>query len=124
MGCLLHELVFNVPAFKDDYAVLEHYFEHSSFIVDLDDSYDEAARASISQSIFRMLQKHPSERPSASALSEEFCNHYWSNSALGTHADTGNPQGISANEMVLEDVMAVDQGGNAVSSSNSRCTSC
>jgi serine/threonine protein kinase len=75
MGCLLHELATGKQAFLTDIAVVTHYLQNAPFLVSLDDKFDDTTKECISDAILRMLQKEPSERPSAATLYDEFCSH-------------------------------------------------
>lgn len=72
MGCLLYELAIGKRAFYNDYAVLQYCERNDPFVVCLDGFRDEDAKPLISDAISRMLQKDPSERPTAAVLYEEF----------------------------------------------------
>lgn len=72
MGCILYELVVNKPAFVDDVAVYDHYYQNQTVIISLDNTFDESDRVKISEALRRMLHKEPSERPSGASLFEEF----------------------------------------------------
>jgi hypothetical protein len=74
MGCLLFELAVGKRAFHNDYAVLEYSWKKEPFAVPVDTFLEmkEAAKGIISDAIVRMLQKEPSERPSAATLYDEF----------------------------------------------------
>lgn len=76
MGCILYELATTKPAFVDDMAMFEWYFRDKPFHVKLDDHFEETDRATICESIQKMLHKDPSMRPSARTLYDEF-RHHW-----------------------------------------------
>jgi len=75
MGCLLYELAVGRRAFYNDYAVLQYCERSDSFVICLDNFRDEEAKPAISEAISRMLQKEPSERPTAETLFEQFSIH-------------------------------------------------
>lgn len=75
MGCLLHELATGKQAFRSDFAMVTHYLQNVPFLVSLDDKFDDTTKECISNAIVRMLQKEPSERPSAATLYDEFSSH-------------------------------------------------
>jgi serine/threonine protein kinase len=75
MGCLLYELAVGRRAFCNDYAVLQYCERNEPFLICLDSFRDETAKPVISGAISRMLQKDPSQRPTAAALYDEFSSH-------------------------------------------------
>lgn len=75
MGCILYELVSNKCVFSDDIAVFKHYFRHETVDVSVDSTFEENDKDNISSTLRRMLNREPSERPSASRLYKEFSKY-------------------------------------------------
>jgi serine/threonine protein kinase len=72
MGCILYELATGIRPFKSDWDVLNHRISKRNIEVVLDDTFDTHSIATTTQHIVEMLQIDPSDRPSASFLSEKF----------------------------------------------------
>jgi serine/threonine protein kinase len=72
MGCIFYELATGIRPFKSDWDVLNHRFSKRNMEVVLDDSFETGSIAAITEHIVEMLQIDPSDRPSASFLSEKF----------------------------------------------------
>jgi len=73
MGCIFYELATSIRPFKSDWDVLNHRFSKRNMEVVLDDSFDiTGSITAITEHIVEMLQIDPSDRPSASFLSEKF----------------------------------------------------
>ena len=109
MGCLLHELATGKQAFFSDLAVVTHYLKNANFLVSLDDKFDDTAKECISDAISRMLQKEPSERPSAATLYNEFCSHFVSGTPAvlinGQRADSEDAQKSTTDKGELNSVL-------------------
>jgi serine/threonine protein kinase len=72
MGCILYELATGIRPFKSDWDVLNYRFSKRHMEVVLDDSFETGSIGAITEHIVEMLQIDPSDRPSASFLSEKF----------------------------------------------------
>jgi len=72
MGCILYELATGIRAFQTDWALLSYLHSQKNKDVFLDDTFDSRSIETITNHIVGMLQINPSDRPSASSLSEEF----------------------------------------------------
>jgi hypothetical protein len=72
MGCILYELATGTPAFTSDGDVLLHRYLGKEKEVCLGNAFNEHSKKAITKNIVEMLQIAPSDRPSASVLSQEF----------------------------------------------------
>jgi len=72
MGCILYELATGARAFTTDHAVSLYFLSHENKDVVLANTFDSGSIKTIRKHIVDMLRIDPSDRPSASFLSEEF----------------------------------------------------
>ena len=72
VGCILYELATGSRAFKTDHAVILYSLSHENKEVGLPNTFDSDSIKIIRKYIGDMLRIDPSDRPSASFLSEEF----------------------------------------------------
>lgn len=72
MGCVLHELATKKRLFTSDYAVLQFYVENREFSSTMDNAGNDQEVAGILEVVATMVQREPSQRPSASQLYDKF----------------------------------------------------